>query len=248
MMNSKSMRSVALAAMLAACGSVAWVQAQPGQQSQPAKQNDPGRTNPSQPGRTNPSQPGQTNPSQPGQTNPNDPGRTNPTEPGRTDPNDPGRTNPNDPGRTDPNLRPGDRTTVQPGDTNRNSQPVDRNTIRNLRPFAFESRDAETRFNENGRRLVAFERNMSETNRDLMRKLSEARSLTGPQQNQAILDLMQQILQEHQSLHEYLVAARTGWTGDLESMDSMQRDGADAQRRQLDPSRPSTDATPRNPR
>ncbi|MCC6676381.1 MAG: hypothetical protein IT436_04490 [Phycisphaerales bacterium] len=171
---------------------------------------------------------------QPGQ--PSEPAKQN--DPGKTNPNQPGKTNPNDPGRTNPYKQPGDR----------NAQPGDRTGMKNQRPFAFQSPDAETRFNESGRRLVAMERRMGDSNRELMRKLSEARSMTGPQQNQAMLDLMQQILQEHQQLHEYLVQARTGWTGDLEGMDTLQRDGTDAQRRPIDPARPSTDATPRDPR
>lgn len=235
-MKSRNISSVTLAAMLAVCGGVAWVEAQnqPGQPSQPS-QNDPGRTNPNQPGKTNP----------------NDPGRTNPNQPGRTNPNDPGRTNPNDPGRTDPGNP--SRTTLQPGGE-RNNQPGDRMNqpgLRSQRPFAFQSPDMETRFNESGRRLVGLERRMEDNNRELMRKLSEARSMTGAQQNQAVLDILQQMLQEQQQLHQYLVQARTGWTGDIEgigSMDSIQRDGTDQQRRTTDPSRPSNDATPRNPR
>lgn len=185
-----------------------------------------------QPGQ--PSEPPRQN--DPGRTNPSQPGRTNPSQPGQTNPNQPGQTNPNQPGRTNPTLQPGDRLN-QPG-------------TRNQRPFAFESPAMESRFNEQGRRLVAMERRMEESNREIMRKLSDARSLTGQQQNQAVLDILQQIVQEHQSLHQYLVQARTGWTGDLDGMDNMHLDGNDAIRRPSDPNRPSSspDSTPRNPR
>lgn len=180
---------------------------------------------------------------QPGQ--PSEPARQN--DPGRTNPSQPGKTNPSDPGRTNPGNQPGDRTN-QPGDTNRYPQPADRAGQKHQRPFAFQNPGMESRFNESGRRLLALERRMADSNRDLMQKLSQARSMTGPAQQQAVLDLLQDILQEHQAMHGYLVQARTGWTGDLDASDSMQIDSDDAIRRNTTPGRPSTDATPRNPR
>ena len=56
---------------------------------------------------------------------------------------------------------------------------------------------------------------MTENRRTLQRRLGEIRSLPADRQNAAILDLLQQTLDESSSLQDYLVAARTGITGDV---------------------------------
>lgn len=135
-------------------------------------------------------------------------------QPGTTPPNQPSRPNqPNQPVQpTDrqPADRPNDR---QPAD--RGAQPRDGN--RYMRPFAFESPDYEARFNESSRKLVSMEQRMATKNQELLRKLGEARQLTGEKQNAAVLDVLQQVLLEHGQLQQYLVQSRTAWTGDLDT-------------------------------
>lgn len=231
--------AVITAALMTAGGGVAamaWAQtqSQPGTPSKNPKQNDPGKTNPSQPGQTNPSQPGKTNPSEPGRTNPNNPGQSQPVNPSQGEPE---RGNQPDVDNSQERI---DRD-------NRDRQVRDLNLNRYPRPFAFESAASEARFADSSRRLLLLERRMDDNNKDLMKRLGDVRQMRGEAQTAGMLDLMQQILKEHQELHDYLVQARTGWTGEMElNQEGVRRDPE----YRGEPARPSTDATPReqNPR
>lgn len=256
MRSTKRFSSAAMAAAILAVsggvGALAWAQtqSQPGTPSQTPKQNDPGRTNPSQPGQTNPTQPGRTNPDNPGRTNPNQPrdntpNQVNPNQPG----NDPNRNNPN---QVDPRLDPNNPNRVIIEDNDYDANTTRRGGLnRYPRPFAFESPEMEARFNDSSRRLLLLERRMDESNRDLMRRLGEARQLTGQAQINGLFDVMQEVLREHQQLHDYLVQARTGWSGDMELTPSgsntttLREMDRTRTNRPGESMRPTTDATPR---
>ena len=57
---------------------------------------------------------------------------------------------------------------------------------------------------------------MSQSSEDLLRRLGEARQLSGARQNEAILDILQRVLQEHQEMQRYLAMARATWAGEDE--------------------------------
>ncbi len=102
------------------------------------------------------------------------------------------------------------------------AQPTDRDdaagqTNRSPRPFAFQSPDMEGRFNLSTRRLVQMEQRMQRSHEDLLKRLGEARQLSGERQTTALFDVIQQLLREQAELQRYLVQSRTAWTGDLDS-------------------------------
>ncbi len=84
-----------------------------------------------------------------------------------------------------------------------------------MRPFAFANPAYEARFNESVQRLNAMEQRMNTNNATLTKRLGEIRSMTPERQNAAMFDLVQQMLMEQAQLNQYLVQARTAWTGDL---------------------------------
>jgi hypothetical protein len=127
-----------------------------------------------------------------------------------------------------PQPRPADPTPDpnNPGaPNNQPERPADRddaarNANRYLRPFAFQSPDMEGRFNQSTKRLLQMEQRMQKSHEDLLKRLGEARQLSGERQTTALFDVMQQILRENAELQKYLVQSRTAWTGDLDSNDS----------------------------
>jgi hypothetical protein len=93
------------------------------------------------------------------------------------------------------------------------------NTTTNQRfgsPFSFSSPQMQARFNENNRRLVQLEQQLSISNQELVRRLGAARQLSGERQTTAMFDIMQQILQNNAQMNQYLAQARMGWAGELE--------------------------------
>jgi hypothetical protein len=154
---------------------------------------------PSQPG-TPSKQPRPQNP-QPRPQNP----QPDPQNP-QPDPNSPGERIP------DPERRDGDR-------------PTDAN--RYMRPFAFDNPALEGRFNLATRRLVQMEARFQRSQEDLLRRLGEARQLSGPRQTDALFDVVQQMLRDQAELHRYLTQARTAWSGDIELDPTDSNDGVD---------------------
>lgn len=84
------------------------------------------------------------------------------------------------------------------------------------RPFAFQSPAYESRFMESSQRLVAMEQRLARSNQDLMKRLGDARALTGERQSAALFDVVQQMLKDQSAMNQYLVRARTAWSGDIE--------------------------------
>lgn len=108
---------------------------------------------------------------------------------------------------------PGDRT-ERPTDTRDNARtPAN---ARNLRSFALQSPDMEGRFNIGARRLVQMEQRMQRSQEDLLKRLGEARQLSGERQTTALFDVIQQMMKDQADLQRYLIQSRTMWTGDLD--------------------------------
>lgn len=197
--------------MLAMSGAM-WGFAQVGS---PAKPGGGGGGTPAQaPGPKNPvpspNQPGDKTPIErpPAPTSPPSDGGTepvNPNAPGQPQqPGQPGQTNPNDP-------------------NNRNAVPANETALerearlrRASGPFAFANPQAQTAFNDNVQNLMRMERRMDESRRVLLKRLGDVRQLPPERQSAATLDLLQQILQENESMQSYLVRSRTSWTGEVE--------------------------------
>lgn len=129
------------------------------------------------------------------------------------------------PVNNDPNqATPGDGTgtPASPGDPqNPNADPNDTtnpgNRVTNARitrPFLFQSPQAEARFNESSRRLASMEQKFERGNAEMLRRLGEVRSLPPERQNNALFDLLQQMLRDNAELQKYLTLSRLAWTGE----------------------------------
>jgi len=205
----KSHRTLAAAVLATVVGtSVGVGYAQQGTPSQPG-------TPSAQPGPKNPVPPATSQPGNP-VTKPVDP----PAAPPANDPNVPAAqpgTDPQDPA-TMPENRPGTTVNRAPGqvaplqERNADNAPATRYS----RPFAFQSPDEESRFTESSRRLVRLEQRMERSNQELLKKLGDARQLTGERQNAALLDVLQMMLRENMELQKYLVQSRSSFTGDID--------------------------------
>jgi len=174
-----------------------------GMEAQQQPGSAPGGTPSQQPQPSNPT-PRPTNPNQP---NPNQPGQTQPgqSQPGQTQPgqNQPGQ---NQPGNPTPLERNPDRTPLnrQPGSSSDNP-----------RFISLADPALEPRFRESATRLANLERSMAERNQRLVQRLGAARQLPADRQGAAVMDLLQDILQENAQLQQYLSQSRTLMTGDL---------------------------------
>jgi hypothetical protein len=134
----------------------------------------------------------------------------------------PGKQNPQPrPGQQNPQPRPGNQNPVpdpnNPGAPNNQPPNPAGQAVGNraLRPFAFQSPDVEGRFNLTTRRLVQMEQRMQRSHDDLLKRLGQARQLSGQRQTDALFEVIQQMLQDEADLQRYLVQSRTAWTGDV---------------------------------
>jgi len=121
----------------------------------------------------------------------------------------------NDPSQT---PRPGDpQDPANPGDRRQPNDRDQRETRnRNPRPFVFQNPQDEARFVQSSRRLVQMEQRLERSNQDLLRRLGEARQLSADRQGAAVMDVLQQLLRNQAELQQYMVQARTSWTGDID--------------------------------
>lgn len=157
------------------------------QQGVPSQQPGP-RNTPTQPGPKNPNPtPGDNNQPPQSPRNPSDPADPN-------DPNDPNRRNPND------GVPPG----ALPAGT------------RYRGPFSFQDPQSEARFYDTSHKLYQMEGKLTRANEDLLKRLGDVRSLPAERQNGALYDLLQQMIRDNATLHQYLVQSRTAWSGELD--------------------------------
>jgi len=92
------------------------------------------------------------------------------------------------------------------------------NANRYVRPFAFDNPSNEGRFNLATRRLLAMEARMQRSHENLLKRLGEARQLSGERQTAALFDVLQQMLKDQADLQRYLAQARGAWSGDLDPL------------------------------
>lgn len=179
---------------------------------------------PSQPG-TPSNQPGPKNPT-PGPNTPNQqtPLQQPPANNPNTNPNNQPPAN-NNPGQQNPNQRPRYDDIEDGGAQN----PTSGTAARYGRPFAFQSPEIESRFNESTQRLVRMEQRMERSSRDMLRRLGDVRQMNGDRQHAALMDLLQQMLQEQAELQHYLVQTRTAFTGEVDAPQDAQANAGDRQ-------------------
>ena len=189
--------------------------AQPNQPTQP-RQPQPSQT-PSQPTQPNTIPPERPNPNQPVQPNTSTPNQQNPTQP-PAQPIQPGTVQPGtvQPGQPSTGLLPDQLRLLDPNDpTITPEQRASLIRLRSQRPFPFQSVAHEAQFNQNAQSLLRAEQRFEKSTQDHLRRLGEVRNLNGERQNAALLDLLQQMLQDRVDLQRYLADSRAMYTGDV---------------------------------
>jgi hypothetical protein len=106
--------------------------------------------------------------------------------------------------RLQPNQRPGEDQ-QQPGDE----------AQRYSGPFMFQSPQTQTAMNQRAQQLIRMEQQFETRRTELLRRLGEARTMTGERKLDALADVLQQVLLEQEQVNQYLIAMRTAWTGDM---------------------------------
>lgn len=166
----------------------------------------------SQPGTPSQTQPSQT---QPGQRDRQD--RQDATPGNRNNQNQP---NQNQPGDRRDNTRQDDREGMT-GDDEDFFWRDDRNQRdgasgnRYMAPFTFLSPQSEAGFTERRQRLARMEDRLTQRTDEMIRRLGEIRQMDAARRDDAMLDLMQQMLLDHRRLMLYLRQSRTAWSGDM---------------------------------
>jgi len=187
------------------------------QPATPAAQPKPAQSQPAQ------SQPAQAQPQPAQPTNPPTQPSPLPTRPPGIDP----AAQPPPEANASPQQEIPGTATVTPG--GREAAVLDASGRRFVRPFSFQSPQAEGQFNQSSKRLLAMEQRMERSNQELLRKLGEARQLSGDKQNTALMDILQQVLQDRAMIQQYLVHSRGLWTGDLPRVEETEGSAADGQ-------------------
>lgn len=159
---------------------------------------------------------------------------------------------PSQPNNPSQPVNPGQPTTPPTQDPNNPNAPArpDNTGVQDrgrfVQPFAFQSQQSEAAFNQSARRLAVLERKMQKNQEDLLRRLGEARQLTGERQSEAILDLLQQVLLSQKEWHNYITQSRTMLSGEIELSDEEFQ--KESRGNPFDPSSPSLPARdPRQP-
>jgi TolA-binding protein len=112
-------------------------------------------------------------------------------------------------------TQPGQRPTTPPGQTRPTTPRLGGGSDERL--FALEGAGAERKVEQLATRLSAIERQMEQTNQQLSQKVNQFNTLQGEQKVDAIAQCVQQIVNEHEQLHTYLVEIRTALTGEAGS-------------------------------
>lgn len=92
------------------------------------------------------------------------------------------------------------------------------------RAFALDDPRREAEFNRNIERLVGQERELLQRNQDLLRRLGDARAMSGDQRVDALAAVIQETLLEQERVLRYLADARGAWAGDGLASDSLEDD------------------------
>ncbi|GEM_PF-1644908 len=81
-------------------------------------------------------------------------------------------------------------------------------------PFAMSTQEGLAAFSQQTSQLVEQEDGLRSTATQRLRQLGEVRGMTGERQSQALLDLVQNVLNDQQAMTKYLRDARATWSGD----------------------------------
>lgn len=114
-------------------------------------------------------------------------------------------------------TQPGNRPTTPPGQTTRPMTPPRMGGGNDERLFALEGAGAERQVQQLATRLSSIEKQMQQTNQQLSQKVNQFNTMQGEQKVDAIAQAVQQIVNEHEQLHTYLVEIRTALTGEAGS-------------------------------
>lgn len=104
---------------------------------------------------------------------------------------------------------------AQPADPNQSNQPnqsADPN--RYTGPFMFQSPQNQTAFEQRMQDLLRMEQQFDTRRTELLRRLGEARAMTGERRLDALADVLQQVILDQEQMQQYLIASRTTWTGE----------------------------------
>ncbi len=118
----------------------------------------------------------------------------------------PERTQPNQPNQTPPPADPN-----QPVDPNL-QQPANGSMYSG--PFMFQSPQSQTAFNTRTQDLLRMEDQFEARRTELLRRLGEARAMTGDRKLDALADVLQRVILDQQQMQQYLIEARTTWSGE----------------------------------
>src|SRR5690606_19765713 len=97
--------------------------------------------------------------------------------------------------------QPGQRPTMTPGQQ--------RGTTANERLFALEGAGAERQIQQLAQRLNQIEQQMQRTNQQLSQQVSRLDTMQGEEKINAIGNVLEEIVNEHEQLHTYLTELRT---------------------------------------
>lgn len=177
------------------------------------------------------------------QSQPGTPSQTQPDQRDRQDRNKQDRTrdNQNQPGdRSDPNRDDPNRNDDRDGMTNEDDDFFWRDDRGNERdgvnrngyqsPFTFLSPQSETAFSERRQRLARMEERLTERTDEMIRRLGDIRQMEPARRDDAILDLMQQVLLDQRRLMLYLRQSRSTWAGDMTDMNGTSNNPNNQQR------------------
>jgi hypothetical protein len=87
--------------------------------------------------------------------------------------------------------------------------------LENRRLFKLDGENLEGRLNDMGARLVRLEKQITQNNQELLRRLGEVRQLTGDRRAEGLAEVLQGVLQEQARLQEQLVHMRAAMVGDI---------------------------------
>lgn len=172
----------------------------------------------------------QSQPGTPSQTQPDRNQRDqNQRDQNQRDQNRPGTNQPGTPSDTDNTRRDNrddnrdnvDRSNMQPEDDDffwrDDANRDDQNRQGYTSPFTFMSPQSRTGFDTRTQRLARMEDRLTQRSDELIRRLGEVRQLSPERRDDAMMDLMQQILLDQRRLMLYLKQSRTTWSGETMS-------------------------------
>lgn len=126
-----------------------------------------------------------------------------------------------------------DRNERSRDDQSRDPRDDSQNGQRFMRPFALTNPQETARIDQAVERLQRREQRIAQANKAAIANVATLRNLRGDDLTTGLVNTLQQLLKEQQAIGEYLVDARSVWTGDMSSPHaSADRNAARTQRMQ----------------